>query len=249
MRKMEQFVSKDKWWFAALVCYYYYHEVLSIVDLCLFCEIIGKVCSISVFQANAVQFTSGCECLERYIDLLFCNLNFQQRKFLEAQAFYEQFALQGLVPPVDPMRLAEHDLYIKLNFLSFPSQTCSVVVVDSIESINCMARVLGFLESVDNTQPSLTKSIGMVTIEEVTAIALKNCPKFTTVSSIIAESTQCTSFPKTSVSKSQGFLMSRIASDDHKFRNVIGLDTEWKTTRYGSNTGADILQVSKIAIA
>ncbi len=164
-------------------------------------------------------------------------------KYVEAKSFYEQFGLAAYFPPVDDAKIEEQKLSISRNYLTFPNHLTKIVFVDSLEAILFMAKIFGVsatdeLLETDSDIPSNTLSINSLTIEEVIEASKRSLLHFEPVMGYEAShgaiddtmSSEC---------------ISVLPSNSDGFRNVVGVDAEWKVEMYvnNSNEGAGILQV------
>jgi hypothetical protein len=147
---------------------------------------------------------------------------------VEANRFFEDFKLDGLVPPVDPIKLAAQEKQLLADFLSFPKKACRIIVVNSQPSINFMAQVLGFMNKEVRSYWNHEEHVNSLSLQDIYTFTAKNELKLTQLSKQLPNRV----------------LRKWIASEGSKFRNVIGLDTEWKPTSQRGGFGADILQVS-----
>jgi hypothetical protein len=176
----------------------------------------------------------------------------QNGKYLEAKTFYDQFGLAPHFPPVDEEKIEQQKLTISQYYLMFPSAKSKIIFVDSLQTIMYMAKVLGVSSEIDRSETSgidrsMSMAINGLNIEQIIEATQQSFLQFKTInieesSTTISEEDSVTAITSKSKITNQYW----VPSNSEGFRNVVGIDAEWRVEMYvnNSNEGAGILQVS-----
>lgn len=195
---------------------------------------------------------------------------------MEAREFTATYNLAAHVSPVSDALVEEQDRQLKATYLQFPSHAAKIVVVDSVETVTYMAQVLGFTLQKQSSSTSCASSsaepfdINDAASQEAnekfhhTKLRLRDVLQAISqnrfniavsaemevvgktdsnaTTEITANATVFSSIPPLVSSN-----VSNKSRSGNTFRNVIGLDAEWKVEMYtnSSDCGAGVLQVSE----